>query len=110
MLRISTTSECSEQQERPTLLNLTTSSQLRLLGTLSIISQQEVIGFINGSKSKVLHPRLPHGVPDLTGSLINEDIDGTKTGTVGNKHIKSTVLNILHRHDHNLGIKPTHKI
>lgn len=53
-----------------------------------------MIGFIDGSKSKVLHPSLPHGVPDLTGSLINKDIDGSNTGTVGNKYIKTMVSNL----------------
>jgi hypothetical protein len=50
-----------------------------------------VIGFIDGSKSKILHPKLPHGVPDFTGSLINRDIEGSNTGTVGNKYIKTAV-------------------
>ena len=63
-------------------------------GRKSSSRHQSVIGFIDGSKSKILHPSMPHGVPNFTGSLINKDIDGTNTGTLGNKYIKTMVCTI----------------
>lgn len=53
--------------------------------------EKDSIGFIQGSKSKILHPTPPHGVPDYSGSLLNKDIDGAKAGTVGNRFLKQEV-------------------
>lgn len=90
--KTSMNSVCSVPQGLPTLWSLTMWYLQRRRGKIDSCSQHSVIGFIDGSKSKVLHRNLPHGVPDHTGSLLNTDIDGSKTGTVGNKYIKTLVF------------------